>query len=157
MIAHHFYPQPQKAFIMLKKILLAAALSAAFASPTALANTSQTKNEMADFICSMRSLGDSITALALYNGVSEKEAAVVQANYINTLNESIQKNGGTGVLQDVPQVVKTMLVPPTKIKATIDKAKAAGWSKECLAETVKKNSQETCAEMINEMMSERRK
>lgn len=154
---------------MLKKMLLATALSAAFASPTALANTSQIKHEMAeikhemaDFICSMRSIGDSITALALYNGVSEKEAAIVQANYINTLNETIQKNSvtgvlQTGVLQNAPQVVKAILVPPKTIKATIDKAKAAGWSKEQIAEIVKKNSHETCADMLNKVISEHRK
>lgn len=161
MIAHHFYPQPQKAFIMLKKILLAAALSAAFASPTALANSNQMKKnnvaEFVDFVCFMKGTGDSITFLALYNGASEKEALAQQTRFISNLNKNLNKknhkNGGTEVLRDIPKLVKSMLVSPKDMKTLVKKVKASGVSRDEFSEELKTTSQTECTKNLNSAWS----
>lgn len=142
---------------MLKKILLAAALSAAFVSPTALANNKgQTQQDMniTDFICSIKAVGDVITAHKVYDGESEKEVLIHQENYIKHLKTTIKEQDKTGTLKYVPKLVRKMLLPPKNVKELVNKAKFAGVPKEKFAEEFQKNSQTVCVQYLNKWTSE---
>lgn len=147
------YPQPQKAFIMLKKILMGTALCAALASQAAWAKESAAITAYKSALCTGVAMIDSDNVAYVYDGIPDKKLDQLQAKnlqaYKKALNETMQLDNAT--LNKSITVAQQLVLSKSDLKSLANAMKQAGQSKADAAEIMKNSSFKSCVQTLNKV------
>lgn len=147
------YPQRQKAFIMLKKILMGTALCAALASQAAWAKESAAITAYKSALCTGVAMIDSDNVAYVYDGIPDKKLDQLQAKnlqaYKKALNETMQLDNAT--LNKSITVAQQLVLSKSDLKSLANAMKQAGQSKADAAEIMKNSSFKSCVQTLNKV------